>query len=140
MAVQVSQGGITVAARQNKVLVVSQGGITVAAHIYPDPPTNLAAVPSGIDSITLTWTNNYMDRTALWLQRGPNGVLWTDTIVIGLDSTGYVDTGLDPSTEYYYRIAAVYSGVVGTYSAAVNATTLTPSGGIFVVLRKKRRG
>ena len=122
---------------------VSQGGVTVVSGLIPDPPTNLAAIATASDAITLTWTLDTMDRTALWLQYGVDGIAWDGTYVIGPEETGYVDNGLLPSTIHYYRIAAAYNGVVGDYSAAVNATTLSAGGGgsgkLIIVLRRQMR-
>lgn len=142
-AERVSQVGVTVLSTAEQSLRVSQAGVTVIAHVIPDPPTALAAVATGASTIAITWTNNVMDRTALWLQRGPDGLVWSDTFVIGPNETGYLDAGLLPSTIYYYRIAAVINGVVGAYTAAVNATTLAAAGGAFPViwrLTRRRRG
>lgn len=141
---QTSQVGVTVPSELAAPdLWVSQVGVTVISHVIPDPPTALAAVATGASTIAITWTNNVMDRTALWLQRGPDGLVWSDTFVIGPNETGYLDAGLLPSTIYYYRIAAVINGVVGTYTAAVNATTLAAAGGAFPViwrLTRRHRG
>lgn len=132
---RISQAGVTVAGELDSAGArISQAGVTVAAYPVPDPPSNLVATATGSSTITVTWTNNVMDRDGLQLERGTDGINFPTVISLGPDVESYDDSGLDPNTTYYYRIAATLSGVVGPYSAVVNATTMTESGGMINLL------
>jgi hypothetical protein len=89
-------------------------------------PEAVAADPRSSDEIVLAW-RRVEDASGYLVERwdAPSDALpgW---VLIGrteADSTSYVDTGLDPSTTYYYRIsAATHDGTAP--SDVVSATTL----------------
>ena len=77
------------------------------ASTPPEAPSNLAAMVVTPTSITLDWQNNADNELGFQIQRatssgGPRSVAGT----VGTGVTSYTDTGLDPSTTYYYEVAA----------------------------------
>ncbi|HEV2034154.1 MAG TPA: fibronectin type III domain-containing protein [Candidatus Dormibacteraeota bacterium] len=87
----------------------------------PAPPTGLSAGAVDSSSISLNWTGS-SGATAYKIQRSPNGSTgWTQ---VGTSSTtAFTDTGLPPSTTYFYRvIASNSSGDSGPSNVASAAT------------------
>lgn len=100
------------------------GGATM-----PSAPTTLTVTPLMVSAATgdmgLTWTDNSSNETKFNIERSPDGT--TGWVII--DSTlanvaGYTNTGLLPSTQYYYRVNACNSGGCSAYSNVANGTTL----------------
>lgn len=109
---------------------------------YPDfivlnVPTDFTATSLGPTSISLSWTDNNSspNETGTEIERSLDGVSgWTLIDTAAADATTFTDTGLDPTTEYFYRIRAVDDVRESEYSDTVNATTeahLFPGGTTF---------
>ncbi len=79
-------------------------------------------------SITIAWTDNSSNETAFKVERasasaGP----WTQ---IGLTTaTGWGDSGLPPSTTFYYRVRASNTAGDSGYSNTASASTMAGPGG-----------
>ena len=88
----------------------------------PGAPTGLLATTSSSSQITLSWTGAG-GATSYQVQRSPDGTNgWTGT---GASSTTtYSDTGLTPSTSYYYRVIAVSAVGASGPSNVASATTM----------------
>jgi hypothetical protein len=58
-------------------------------------------------SITLNWQDNSNNEVGFQIQRATssNGP-WSVVGTTGANATSYTDTGLDPSTMYYYEVVA----------------------------------
>lgn len=121
----VSQIGGQVSPWLSEALVVIDG-ISDA----PDAPTALAAT-GGIQTVQLTWTAAAQRDIAFYeIQRAPDsgGSAGTYADIGHTQATRYVDaqtTTLLPSTTWWYRVRAKSTtGVAGSYTSGVNATTL----------------
>jgi hypothetical protein len=91
-------------------------------------PTGLSATAVSSTQIDLAWTDNALDESAYRVERSPNGTDgWTKIADLPANSTTYSNTGLTPSTTYYYRVRAYRSGdsSYSAYSNTANATTLS---------------
>jgi hypothetical protein len=90
----------------------------------------LAVVSSNRIDVTVTPPPNASaGRTACRIERSPDGTNWTAPPIKSFDEAGYSksDTGLDPETTYFYRIAYRNGdGVVTAASPVRSATTLPP--------------
>lgn len=78
-----------------------------AAAGPPSDPSGLVATATGQSSINLTWVDNSSDEDGFAIERSLTGVgSWVeiDTVAAGVET--YDDTGLDPDTEYFYRVRA----------------------------------
>jgi fibronectin type 3 domain-containing protein len=88
----------------------------------------LAVVSSNRIDVTVTPPPNASaGRTACRIERSPDGTNWTAPPIKSFDEAGYSksDTGLDPETTYFYRIAYRNGdGVVTAASPVRSATTL----------------
>lgn len=93
----------------------------------PAAPSGLAATPLSSSQIKLDWTDNASNETGFKIERSLNGVSYTQIATVGANVVTYTDTGLSPSTTYYYRIRAYNAGGDSAYSAAASAATpVTP--------------
>ena len=73
----------------------------------PAAPSNLAVMIVTPTSITLDWQNNADNELGFQIQRAksPAGP-WNVVGAVGTGVTSYRDTGLEPSTTYYYAVTA----------------------------------
>jgi len=83
------------------------GAALSPASTPPAAPSNLAAMVVTPTSITLEWQNNADNELGFQIQRatssdGP----WSVVGSVGAGVISYTDTGLEPSTTYYYTVAA----------------------------------
>ena len=85
------------------------------------PPSNLVATPFSDSQIDLEWTDNSDVEDGFIIERDSVDI---DTVPAG--TTTYNDTGLDPETEYIYRVRAYKGEDESDYSDPASATTLGP--------------
>lgn len=91
--------------------------------VPPAAPTGLAVTLTTSGRIALAWTDNATNETGFRIERSPDGVTWTVVGTAAPDATTYVDRGLLPQTQYFYRVSATGNG--GSAPAGpVNDTTL----------------
>jgi prepilin-type N-terminal cleavage/methylation domain-containing protein len=94
----------------------------------PAAPKDLTATAAGSDKIALNWSNNIETDLAyyeVYRSKTSGFTPGSDNFVIQVTASEYTDTGLTPSTKYYYRVKAVdTSGNKSQSSVEVNATTL----------------
>jgi len=107
---------------------------TSCASIPTSAPTGFTASPSTSSAIELSWTAitppaycttvtyNVYGSTASGFTPSVN-----NEIAVGLTGTEFFNTGLAPSSTYYYKVqAADVDGVSAQYSAQASAATLAP--------------
>jgi head-tail adaptor len=93
-----------------------------------DPPTGFTATADGVDNdiINLAWTNN-ADDNGVVIERSEDGNTWTQVTRIAealVPVTAYEDTGLTPSTRYFYRIKHFVYYDYSAFAAIDDATTI----------------
>jgi titin len=100
----------------------------------PPAPSNLAATAVSNTQINLTWADNAgnEDGFKIELKIGPAGA-YAEIATVGANVTSYSSTGLEVSTQYFYRVRAFNLAGNSSYSNEASATTLpdlpeTPSG------------
>lgn len=92
-------------------------------------PSGLVATPTAPTStrIDLSWTDNSAAETGQSVERSLTGTSgWTEIATPAANATTYSDTGLSPSTTYYYRVRAT-GAAASAYSSTANATTSAPA-------------
>ena len=117
-----------------KVYVGTQTGLYVfglfpQATAAPAAPTGLDLTVNSATSITLTWTNHATNARNINIFRstGDAGNLTLVTHV-NRNTTTFTDTGLTPSTRYFYQVVASNSAGDSDPSNAAHATTtIAPS-------------
>ncbi len=90
----------------------------------PAAPSNLAATPTSTSQINLTWVNNATNQTGFEIDRSSDGVTFTLLKNVAANVTTYSDTGLSPSTTYFYRVEATNAAGSSLSSNIASATTL----------------
>jgi hypothetical protein len=87
----------------------------------PAPPTNLAATVASSSQIDLGWSTS-SGATTYGIDRSGDGI--TGWAQIGAaPNTFFSDTGLAPSTTYFYRVRAINTAGSSSASNVVSATT-----------------
>jgi chitodextrinase len=91
----------------------------------PSAPTDLQATAIGTDRIDLTWSPAEDPETGIASYK-----VFRDGAEVGTTTdTSFEDSGLQPATEYEYRVSAINGeGLEGSLSDAASATTLDGSG------------
>ena len=96
--------------------------VTVNA-VPPETPTNLAETLITTSSVAMAWSDNatYEDGYSV-LRSGNMGGPFNTLADLGPDSESYTDSGLEPGTNYYYRVAA-WNTAGPSYSSVLGITT-----------------
>lgn len=96
----------------------------------PPPPTDLVAIPVNTTRIDLAWTDTTGSETAYKILRcldSGGGCTPTEIAQVPANSQSYRDTTLCTPGTYFYRVAAVVSGVdIENQPGAVSAVPLLP--------------
>ena len=101
---------------------------TVAPPAPPDPPADPTATTQSSSEILVEWTDT-ADETGYRVERSDDGTTgWTDVSGdLAADTISYLDSGLDPSTQYFYRIIAFNDEGDSDPSDVVDDTTDSPT-------------
>lgn len=96
----------------------------------PSAPTNMTATTASSTSINVSWSDQSNNETAFVLDRATNSAFsaGVQSFTLAANATAYADTGLTPSTTYYYRVRATNSTGSSGYSNIASATTSAGSG------------
>ncbi len=122
------QGTIDEAAIYSNVLSASQvlanygAGVSTAGPVAA--PSGLTATAKSDTRIDLQWTDNSSNETQFVVERDTNSSFPSpQTTTLGSNVTSFSDTGLLPSTNYYYRVRAKSPTEVSAYSNTASALT-----------------
>ncbi|MBC8008910.1 MAG: fibronectin type III domain-containing protein [Burkholderiales bacterium] len=97
---------------------------TPASEVATPPPTNMAGTANSFSEITLTWTENATDETAVVVQRSPDGTTgWTTIATLAANAATYQEISLTASTTYHYRTYVVAPGGDSLPSNVASVTT-----------------
>ncbi len=112
-ASELSAGSMTI---DNVVISTATSETTV-----PDAPTNFEANHAG-ETVDLSWTD-VADELSYRLERKSGVEAYAEIAVLGTDSTGYADTGVDSDTTYDYRLTAF--NIIGDSASAEASATVS---------------
>ena len=90
----------------------------------PAVPSGLGATAASSTEIDLTWTDNSSNDNGFKIERSPDGSTWAQINTVNAGVTSYSDTGLSPSTQFYYRVRAYNAGGNSAFTSSAVATTL----------------
>ncbi|MBI4864666.1 MAG: fibronectin type III domain-containing protein, partial [Candidatus Riflebacteria bacterium] len=90
----------------------------------PAAPSNLGATAVGGSRVDLVWNDNSADETSFRIERkigpgGPYGLV----AAVPANTTTWCDTGLSPSTTYFYRVLAYNNAGAATAPSEPSART-----------------
>ena len=91
----------------------------------PEAPAGLTAQAQSESQIDLAWTDNSAGEDGFTVER-LEGAVWVAVGATGADTTAFSDSGLNPSTEYSYRVNAFNNGGTSGYSNIASGTTHDP--------------
>jgi hypothetical protein len=93
--------------------------------VAPAAPTTLSISPvTSATELTLNWADNSTNETGFQVERSATGSGgWSLIFTTAANAVTYTNTGLSPSTPYFYRVRAVNGVGNSAYSNTVNATT-----------------
>jgi hypothetical protein len=89
----------------------------------PDVPLALSATAVSSTQINLNYVDDSENETSFYLQRSTNEVNWTMLAITSSNVENYFNSGLTPSTEYFYRVRACNSAGCSAVSNTASATT-----------------
>jgi hypothetical protein len=96
---------------------------TTASSGPPASPAGLTAIPTGCNSILLTWTDKSANEVSFDLRRSTSSNGTYSTIAtLPANTTTYTNTGLTKGKKYYYRIRTVNSAGNSAWSNSASAT------------------
>jgi len=90
----------------------------------PATPTGLNATAISASQISLTWTMNSTNETAVTVWRKSGGGGFVRVAVLAPGSHSYADTGLSSGTAYTYEVHAINDYYASDWSNQATATTL----------------
>ena len=97
----------------------------------PLAPSGLTATAVSANQINLAWTDNSTNEDGFQVDRSPDGTVWSPLATVGRGVTTYANTGLSPSTTYFYSVRAFNAVGDSANSNTTSATTpavTAPSG------------
>jgi hypothetical protein len=95
----------------------------------PISPSGLTATALSTTEIDLEWVDNSGDEVTFRIERSLNGVSYSEIDSVVSDETTYSVTGLDPDTQYWFRVRARNGSGSSAYSNIATATTMAEGGG-----------
>ncbi|MFT5141020.1 MAG: M6 family metalloprotease-like protein [Rhodothermales bacterium] len=102
----------------------ADSGTTLTPPTPPVDPVIVSAVPNGSSSITVNWTHDFANASGFRIQRSLDNIPanFVTLTAIGL-AESFIDSSVNQSTEYFYRVQAYGTGVESGWSGIVSATT-----------------
>jgi serine protease AprX len=89
----------------------------------PAAPTGLTANAVSCNRIDLAWTDNSDNETSFKIERGTDGINFSQIDTVGANITSYSDTTAAENTTYYYRVRASNAFGNSDYSNTASAAT-----------------
>ena len=98
--------------------------VSVTESLLPGAPDLAGVATPG--SIELTWSDPNDVEDLLRLERGTDGVNWTEIALLPAGTVAYSDLGIQSATTYHYRVRACAGAVCSPFSNAVAVRTSDP--------------
>ena len=90
----------------------------------PDSPSEVTAVWGKTSiHVDLSWKDNSIGEIGFEIERSENGIDFESIQQVSANNTTYMDTSVEHSKRYYYRIKAVMDGINSAWSDVVEVCT-----------------
>lgn len=123
-SVTTSTNSVSYAASSNaNVAAIAAGNsyvFTPNVPIAPTPSGVTGATPTGL---TLNWLDNASNEAGYVVYRSLDNINFTYLNQTAANAVSFADSGLTPSTNYFYRVYAVTEGALSTAASFSTATT-----------------
>lgn len=90
----------------------------------PAAPNGLSAAALSSSEVELSWSDNSDDETGFRIEARAAGGPWLLAATTGANATGTVVTGLEPATDYSFRVQSRRGTTRSSFSDEAQATTL----------------
>ncbi|MFZ0426810.1 MAG: fibronectin type III domain-containing protein [Acidobacteriota bacterium] len=95
----------------------------------PPAPVIISVTRTSPAAAALVWQDASNRETGYLIQRrSADNLLWETVATVGANTTSFTDTGLDPNSDYVYRIVAQGSGGYSAYSGEYSPEAAGPAG------------
>jgi hypothetical protein len=96
---------------------------------YLAAPGSLTASAASYDQVDLAWQEFALNESGFSIERSQNDTTaFAEITTVAANDTTYLDTGLAPTTTYYYRVRAFHDNLNSIYTETVEATTIHADG------------
>jgi len=112
-----------------RMRAVNAGGVSAysgetSATTVLNHPKSLSLQALSSSKVRLTWTDKSATETGFKIERSKlTNTNYTEIATVGVNATSFTDTGLSPSTKYYYRVRAYNGYTTSAYSSEQHVTT-----------------
>ena len=89
----------------------------------PAAPTFLTFTPVTATTIQMNWTDNATNELGYFVNRSVDGITYSQIGQVAANVTTFTDSGLAPSTVYFYQVNAFSEGAVSTALSGSQSTT-----------------
>jgi hypothetical protein len=107
---------------------ITTGTSYVFVPNVPPPPSGGSVTNLTQFSLQLNWTDNAGTETGYQILRSTDNLTFTLVATPPVNASSFADSGLNPGTQYFYKVNAVSEGAF-SQDLAISATTL-PAGSI----------
>jgi hypothetical protein len=114
------------AANNTQSTAIASGTSYLFTPVVPNAPSNNLVTGITANSLTLNWLDNAANEQGYVIYRSTDNVIFNFIAQTAANSTSFTDTGLSPSTNYFYTVQAVTEGALSTITS-FGATT-SPAG------------
>jgi hypothetical protein len=117
-----------VAANDTQTTAIAAGTSYLFTPNIPLAPSGLTFTPVTATTIQLNWTDNAINEFGYVVYRSTDGTNFSFLAQTAAGATSFTDTGLTPSTTYFYRVYAVTEGALSaTFISGSQATAVAGS-------------
>lgn len=110
-----------ISAPSNQVTYLPPGAV---AGAKPGAPSEVTAVAIAYNKIQINWSDTISNEAGFEIVRSATvSGTYVPVTTVNANNTTFIDSGLNSSTKYYYKVRAINNNGESAFSAKVNATT-----------------